>query len=308
MKPRALELFDLPKLPRYRDKVLTLDSRRALTRGNPLSASSFISYLNPKRRIYTGVMENEKKEEFIGGIIQRAEESFARLAYLAPADAPFSLIDHLSAHAGKWQAHQIVAEIDEDDPTFQSLRRCGFAVYSRQRIWDLSDISLSADSSSRWREQKDVDLIGIQNLQRKIVPPLLQQVESFTHSSNGLIICQADELLAYVDITYGSRGIFLHPLFHPNTENIREKLLRLLANIPNRRERPLFLCVRSYQAWIEGFLDEIGAKASARQAIMVKHLAQLQREEKTVPVRGEKAWANPAAPINTHHIMLDADE
>ncbi len=307
MNPRALELFDLPKLPRYRDEVLTLDSRRALTRGNPLSASSFVSYLNPKRRIYTGVMENGKKEEFIGGIVQRAEESFARLAYLAPADAPFALIDHLSAHAGKWQAHQIVAEIDEASATFPSLRRCGFAVYSRQRIWDLSDISLSSDSSSDWREQKDVDMIGIQSLQRKIVPPLLQQVESFTHSSNGLI-CQADELLAYVDITYGTRGIFLHPLFHPNTDNIREKLLHLLANIPNRRERPLFLCVRSYQAWIESFLDEIGAKAGAQQAIMVKHLAQLQREEKTIPVRGDKAWANPAAPITGHHIVLDAED
>jgi len=307
MNPRALELFDLPKLPRYRDEVLTLDSRRALTRGNPLSASSFISYLNPKRRIYTGVMENEKKEEFIGGIVQRAEESFARLAYLAPADAPFALIDHLSAHAGKWQAHQIVAEIDEDSSTFQSLRHCGFAVYSRQRIWDLSDISLSADSSSRWRKQKDVDLIAIQSLQREIVPPLLQQVESFTHSSNGLI-CQADELLTYVEITYGARGIFLHPLIHPNTDNIREKILHLLANIPNRRERPVFLCVRSYQTWIESFLDEIGAKAGAQQAIMVKHLAQLQREEKTVPARGDNAWANPAAPINGHRTVVDAEE
>jgi len=133
MPPRALELFDLPKLPHYRDKVLPLDSRRALTRGNPLRAVSFLAYLNPKRRIYTGIMKSENAGDVLGGIVQRTEENFARLAYLAPADAPFALIDHLTAQAGKWRAHQIVAEIGEDSPIFQSLRHCGFAVYDRQR-------------------------------------------------------------------------------------------------------------------------------------------------------------------------------
>ena len=303
MNPRALELFDLPKLPRYRDEVLTLDSRRALTRGNPLSASSFISYLNPKRRIYTAIFEDEQKKEFLGGIIQRAEERFARLGYLAPANAPLALIEHLSAHAGKWQAHQIVAEIDENSPTFENLRQCGFAVYSRQRIWDLSEVTLSSVSLSRWRKQKDVDLIHIQSLQRKIVPPLLQQVESFLHSTNGLV-CEADELLAYIDITYGSQGVFLHPLIHPNTGNLRQKLLNLLVNFPNRRERPIYLCVRSYQAWIESFLEEIGAKVGVRQVLMVKHLVVKLPERKKIPVRGEKAWANPTATIQ----RFDAEE
>ena len=303
MTPRALELFDLPKLPRYRDKVLSLDSRRFLTRGNPLGASSFISYLNPQRRIYTAIIEDEREDEFIGGIVQRAEEDFARLAYLAPAAPPYALIDHLTAQAGKWQAHQIVAEIDENSSTFQTFRQCGFAVYSRQRIWDLSEISLPADPPSYWRKQKDVDLIPIQNLQREIVPPLLQQVENFTHSSNGMI-CQADELLVYVDITYGTRGIFLHPLIHPNTDDLRKKLLHLLADFPNRRERPIYLCVRSYQAWIEGFLEEIGAKVGEGQAVMVKHLVSKIQARKTVPVRGEKAWANPATTIQ----RLDVDK
>ncbi len=73
MNPRALELFDLPKLPRYRDEVLSLDSRRALTRGNPLSAVSFLAYLNPKRQIYTGILESDEGT-VLGGIIQRTDE------------------------------------------------------------------------------------------------------------------------------------------------------------------------------------------------------------------------------------------
>ncbi|RLD05589.1 MAG: hypothetical protein DRI32_03965 [Chloroflexi bacterium] len=295
MHPRPLELFDLPKLPRYRDKVLALDSRRALTRGNPLRAESFLSYLNPKRRIYTAISEDEEGT-VLGGIIQRAEETFARLAYLAPARAPLALIDHLAAHAGTWQARQIVTEISETSPLFQSLRQCGFSVYSRQRIWDLSEISPPANLPALWREEKEIDLIPIQHLQREIVPPLLQQVEFFAPSSTGMI-CQADELLAYVDSTHGSQGIFLRPLIHPNTDDMRKKLLSLLVSLPNRHSLPVYLCVRSYQTWIEPILEEIGAKASESQAVMVKHLVSKVREEKTVPVRGEKVWANPAATI-----------
>ncbi len=306
MAPRALELFDLPKLPRYRDKVLSLDSRRALTRGNPLSAVSFLAYLNPKRQIYTGILEADEGTT-LGGIIQRDEENFARLAYLAPANAPLVLLDHLTAQAGKWEAHQIVAEIGEDNPIFESLRHCGFAVYGRQQIWDLSDVSLPADIPAHWRKQEDIDLISIQNLQHEIVPPLLQTVETFSHSSTGML-CQADELLAYVDITYGAKGIFLRPLIHPNTDEIPKKLLSLLANLSNRRELPIYLCLRSYQAWIAPMLEKIGAKASENQAVMVKHLVSLQREEKTIPAGGNAAWANPAAPINGHRTVVDVDE
>lgn len=302
MPPRALELFDLPKLPGYRDKTITLDSRRALTRGNPLSAGSFISYLNPKRRIYTGIFEDEEGT-VLGGIIQRAEENFARLAYLAPARAPLALIDHLTAHAGTWQARQIIAEIDENSPLFQSLRQCGFSVYSRQRIWDLSEITLPNKFSVHWRKKKEPDTPAIQSLEHKIIPPLLLPFETFSTTSSGML-CQTDELLAYVDITHGSQGTFLRPLIHPNAENIREKLLSLLADLSKKNEEPIYLCVRSYQAWIEPMLEEIGASTGTRQAVMVKHLVNKIRETKTAPLKAEKAWANPATTIQ----RIEVDE
>ena len=301
MTPRALELFDLPKLPRCRDEILSLDSRRALTWGNPLRAANFLKLLNPKRRIYTGIAESDDGA-ILGGIVQREGESFAQLTYLAPSSlldenhASIPLIEHLTAQAGKWRAHQVLAEIGEDSPLFQSLRQSGFAVYDRQRIWDLSKVVADTDLASHWRKKKDIDLISIQSLQRQIVPPILQPIEAFAHSSHGMI-CQADELLAYVDVSYGSRGIFLRPLIHPNIDDVREKLLVLLANLPNRRERPVYLCVRSYQAWLETILENLGASAGTRQVVMVKHLATTQRVKKTLPAKADKAWANPAATI-----------
>ncbi|MCF6278006.1 MAG: hypothetical protein L3J16_04560 [Anaerolineales bacterium] len=301
MPPRALAIFDLPKLARHRNAAIALDSLRVLTRGNPLRAINFLAHLNLTKRIYTGITENADGA-ILGGLIQREEENFARLTYLAPSKTLTDgwdfvpLIEHLAAQAGKWQTHQILAEIEENSPLFQSLRQSGFAVCSRQRIWDLSAVIPAPNLPPRWRKQRSEDMIAIRSLQRQIVPPLLQQTEAFGRSTDGLLY-HADELLAYVDVAYGPRGIFLRPLIHPNIENVREKLLLLLTQLSNRRERPVYVCVRSYQAWIESMLEEIGASVGPRQVVMVKHLVNLIREEKTLPANADTAWANPAASI-----------
>ncbi len=298
MPPRALEFFDLPKLPFYRDKMVALDSRWILTRGNPLRAGSFLSYLNPKRRIYTAILEKEEGTT-LGGMVQHPDESFARLTYLAAehfSASPLALIDHLSTHAGLWRAHQVVAEITESHALFSSLRQCGFSVYSRQRIWKLNEMPQPKHHTPLWHRQKEIDLIPIQTLQAEIVPPLLQPIEFFSPSPTGMV-CQADESLAYVDCAYGSQGVFLRPLIHPNTDDMREKLFGLLGALPNRRGLPVYLCVRSYQAWIEPILEEMGAKASESQAVMVKRLVKPRRKSKTVPSGGNTAWAKPAASI-----------
>ena len=298
MPPRALEIFDLPKLPAFREKWVALDNRWILTRGNPLRALNFLSYLNPKRRIYTAISETDAGIA-LGGIIQHPDENFARLTYLAPeqpAPSSLALIDHLSAHAGHWQARQIVAEVAETDPFFVELRQGGFSVYSRQRIWNLRGIAPSKPEIPSWHRQKEQDLFSIQTLQAEIVPPLLQPIEHFSPSPTGMV-CQAEESLAYVDCTFGSQGIFLRPLIHPNTDDMREKLFGLLGALPNRRDLPVYLCVRSYQAWIEPVLEQMGATASETQAVMVKHLVKRQRKSKSVPTGRNRAWAKPAASI-----------
>ena len=137
MPPRSLELFDLPLLHRYRDEAISLDSLRELTRGNPLRAANFLAHLDPKQRIYTGVVNEGEDPAILGCVIQKEGESFAHLTYLAPANvlnennAPIPMVEHLSAQAGRWQAHQVLAEIDEESPLFQPLRRSGFSVYGR---------------------------------------------------------------------------------------------------------------------------------------------------------------------------------
>ena len=315
MSPRPLELFDLPKLAGYRSEVLLLDSRQGLTRGNPLHAKGFLAYLNPTRRVYTGISD-KRGVEIVGGIMQRDDEQFARLSYLAPkgrpANASLGLIDHLVAQAGKWGAHLVAAEVEENHPYFQSLRRTGFTVCGRQRIWRF-DGSLSADEDlpAYWEKEKVSDLPRIQRLQRDVIPPLLLQIEQAAHPSTGLV-CKADELLAYLHVDYGSQAIFLRPLIHPNVDDIQLKLRSFLAHLPSRRALPVYISLRSHQAWIEGFLDHLGASAGPRQAVMVKHLAHLNRKKSAIPAGGDRVWANPAASISGSSVTMkttkDGDE
>lgn len=306
MPSRPLELFDLPKLPRSRSEIVSLDCARILTHGNPLRAVNFLAYFDPTRRIYTAIHESETGDALLGSIRQCEGETFARLTYLAPASAldknALYLVEHLIAQAKKWRAYQVVAEIEEDNPLFQTLRQSGFSVYGRQRVWNLSALALPAQNAPFWRKVRAIDSIAIQRLLRQVVPPLLQQVESFNASSRGLV-CMNDELIAYVDISYGARGIFLRPLMHPNVDDVREKLFSLLArNLANRRERPVYFCVRSYQAWVEPILEEMEASVGPRMVVMVKHLVNVQREEKTIPAGADTAWANPAAQIRSSKI------
>jgi hypothetical protein len=87
----------------------------------------------------------------------------------------------------------------------------------------------------------------------------------------------------YVSATQGVYGIVLSPLIHPEATNVSEKLALLISNLPERRNRPVYLCVRSYQAWLEPVLADLGAKAADRQAVMVKHLVHMVKEGQTAP-------------------------
>jgi len=280
MNIRPLDLLDLPTLYRFRDEALSLDSARLLTRGNPLGAGGFMSYLNPVRHIYSAV-GNENGTTLLGGMIHTNGDPFARLLYLAPntqlthPGLP-QLIEHLSIEAGNWGAFHILAEVDENSEAFPALRLTGFSVYAWQRIWDLSNVVPGAVTNG-WQKVASVNLPAIQALHHQIVPPLLQPVEPAPRHASGLTCSEGTR--CYASLTHGTRGILLTPLIHPEAKNVADKLAGLLNHIPDRRSRPVYLCVRSYQTWLEPVLEDLGAKASQRQAVMVKHLARLVKDE-----------------------------
>jgi hypothetical protein len=289
MSIRPLALFDLPYLHSFRDQAIGLDTARTLTRGNPLGAVGLFAYVNPARHIYSAIANGEE-DCVLGGIIHSRGESFAKLLYIAPSsqldhsDLP-ALIESLAAQAGTWGAFHVLAEVDETSNAFVALRKAGFSVYAWQRMWDISAI-VEADRSFTWTRVKSVDVPSVQSLYYQIVPPLLQPVEPPPKRALGWM-CN-DGVKCYVSATHGVYGIVLAPLIHPEGTDVGAKLASLISNLPDRRNRPVYLCVRSYQAWLEPVLADLGAQAAGRQAVMVKHLARMVKEGQaasTVPAR-----------------------
>jgi hypothetical protein len=279
MSIRPLALLDLPYLHSFRDEAVGLDATRALTRGNPLGAVGLLSYINPSRHVYS-VIANGEEMSVLGGITHARDEIFAKLYYIAPSsqldhpDLP-ELIENLIEQAGIWGAFHVLAEVDETNNAFVSLRKSGFSVYAWQRMWDVSAVTES-NPGMAWTRVKSVHLPSLQSLYHQIVPPLLHPVEPQPKTSGGWMCNEGAK--CYTSTAYGSHGIVLTPLIHPEATDVSEKLSALISTLPDRHNRPVYICVRSYQAWLEPVLADLGARSGQRHAVMVKHLVHMAKD------------------------------
>ena len=172
---------------------------------------------------------------------------------------------------GEQGAFHIIAEIDESSPVYSSLRRAGFATYARQRIWRLEGEALGDAETVTWKPCGSSDIIATRSLYCNVVPGLVQQVEPLPKQRiKGFVHYQKGDLSAYIELKYGRYGIWVQPYVHPDVQGFDRQLVHFLRNLPHRRNRPLFVCIRSYQSWLESAVEGLGAQTGPRQAVMVK--------------------------------------
>jgi hypothetical protein len=285
MTVRPFDWRDLPALHRFRHHSVYLDSALVLTRGPLLVPGALLSYLAPGVGVFTCVLDGEGSGEdaLIGQFIHSLGSQFAHLTFLTPDTALEStsvleLLEHMALLSGERGSMRLIADVDERTQAFETLRRGGFAIYSRQRIWQLTAPLSLAKRPNAWRVSKNRDAIAIRSLYNNLVPGLVQQVEPYAmQHPKGMVYYQESELLAFVEFRYGHRGIWVQPFVHPDAETVAEHLIDLLQKMPNRFSRPTYICVRSYQSWLESTIEDLGAEAGPRQAVMVKHLAVAQK-------------------------------
>ena len=250
-----------------------------------LISGALLSTLTPSMGISTSVIvdEGDKDQVLIGQSIHTIGSQSAQLTFLTPEEALDSssllpLLEHLSMQAVERGAFRLLADVDESIQAFEALHQAGFAIYARQRIWQLKVGPVNSSVSTAWRRASERDLIPVRSLYTNIIPGLVQQIEPFpAERLNGLIYRQGDDLLAYVELRYGHRGIWAQPFVDPDLEDVTGRMADLLANLPNRLSRPVYVCLRSYQSWLESTMEELGAEPSQRQAMLVKHLAIPQK-------------------------------
>lgn len=283
---------DFLTLYRYRRQVLYLNSEMALTRGSPVSLSAMLTQLHPAYGIFTGVsVSGNGDPPLVGQVVYALGEHSARLSYVLPEKAACvrgfsSLLEGLTYKAVEWGAFHLLAEVEELNPAFETLRRGGFSVYALQRVWQLLPQADFAKSARHWQPANPMDEVVLRNLYHNLVPPLVQGAEPWpARRPSVLVLRQKEEVQAYVNVIYGANGIFMQPLFHPDVQNVADLLADLITAVSPQMGRPVYLAVRSYQAWLETALEQMNTRADARRALLVKHLALAQRVPATASRR-----------------------
>ena len=307
MNIRSFGWRDLPLLSSYRNRGLFLDSSRVLIHGSimvPLGA--LITFFGPSTRIYTYRCESHKKsgKPLIGQLNYLPGASYAKLSYLAPYESIeqgelSALSDYMAIQMGSQGAFHILADVDENNHVFEMLHQASFAIYARQRIWRIEDQPDGEAGLGQWRAVEPVDVIGVRSLYCNVVPGLVQQVEPLPKKGiKGVVYYQKNALQAYVELKYGRNGIWVQPFVNPDAEGFERHLLTLLQELPGRRSRPLYICVRSYQSWLELAIHAMGAQPGPQQAVMVRHLAITRRVNPSlaIPTMNGKR-PEPTAPV-----------
>ena len=304
---RHFVLRDLPTLHRYRHRGFFLDTTTALTWGPMVvPAGAFLTHLAPATGIFTylSVADGKRQGLLLAQLVHHQGSPSARFSFMAPesaldSDAFPDLIEYLANEVGERGAHNLVAEVEESTQAYEILRRNGFAIYARQRVWQLVPDSGAEVESSPWQNYHSGDALAVRLLYNILVPGLTQQVEAPPWAKGrGLTYRRDGDLLAFVSLTTGPSGIMALPFFHPELEELDRLLQKMVARIPNRRSRGIYLNVRSYQGWLESSLESLGAQPGRRQAVMVKRLVAPVQEVATKPIPALKGTtANPTVPI-----------
>jgi hypothetical protein len=136
-------------------------------------------------------------------------------------------------------------------------------------------------------------------LRNSLLPGQVQLIESQGIGRlDGYVYYREGQLLAYADVRRGSHGIWLQPFVDLDAEPFDEILFELLGKLRPRARRPLYICLRSYQDWLEGALLDLEAMAGPRQAVMAKRTVLPLKVEDTrrVPAVGRRA--EPTTPIH----------
>lgn len=205
-------------------------------------------------------------------------------------------------------ALNVLAEAEENSPIHESLRKTGFTSYGWETAWKLPGKILSSkEVKDEWQVSSPADDPQLRSLYQSLVPPIVQAAEAYSNGGTRRLIFRVnEEIIAYVESSAGPSGLYLRPLIHPSAADITGMLIKLCNQFSDFGQ-PVYLQVRSYQAWLMDALQPIGGESSAQFTLLVKHLAILQRNGVIITNRKlvENRQAEPTAPIVTNLSMDD---
>ncbi|MEX1247397.1 MAG: hypothetical protein WEA61_02845 [Anaerolineales bacterium] len=303
---RAFTIADYGLLRKLDKQTIYLNNQFMLTRGTgAFSRGALFSPLSAFTGIYTFICDDRGSRPPI--ICQAFHLAGSPLGYcilLAPSTALESpalaeILEGVTKELASRGAYSLIAEVEEVHPAFKALRQNGFSIYARQRIWRATKAPAANESDSAWRPALERDQFAIHLLRKSLVPGQVQQIEIERHEPlDGYVLRRQGEIVAYAEVARGPHGIWVQPFVHLDAEPFDEALGQLVAGLRPRSNRPVYICLRSYQDWLQSPLEDLGAHAGPRQVVMARRTSlPLPVEEKrrvAVPNRS----AEPTTPIH----------
>lgn len=298
---RPFTLRDLALVRRLSEQGVCLHTESALADDLHQLMDALTNLVGGKSPTLIYKSEERERVGFIQLLLEEHEQH-AHILYVSPAVTPAAGADSLAASAsddvwlplldeavfevGKLGIQSLVAEADESGPELPLLRRAGFAVYARQDIWHFDEIHTpdgQVAKPGRLMPYLSSDEWDVQILYANTVPRLVQLVEPvppFMRGNGWVLRDDQNELMAFVHVHDGSTATWLRFFIHPSVETDASQIVRAALNHElQRRQKPVYCCVRRYEGWLPGVLLDIGFKSWGSQAVLVKHTVHHSRRE-----------------------------
>ena len=276
----ALKLRDLPLMLRLKQRAIVLDSELGLTEDARGQNSALLSSIVFPRGLHS-LLGRIDDQDVVGQFRHRQGDANAHLVYLAPTLGEgeddtiwLHMLDAMAVQAGGHGAHTLVGEIELSHRLFETMRRAGYAVYSRQVIWRRGPIESDfAAPTTALTQETAGDEVGIAALLGCTIPRILQTVMGPSAEMAGLVYRKSGTVEAYLAYSEGKHGVYLLPFAHPDAlSEAADIIAAALLRIERCYKLPVYICVRGYQGWLENAMRDLGLDPWLEQAVMVKHL------------------------------------
>ncbi|MDE2749774.1 MAG: hypothetical protein OXI34_12475 [Chloroflexota bacterium] len=301
----AIKLLDLPLMLRLKQNAIVLHSELGLTEDARGQSSALLSSIVFPRGLHTLVAQVEDKN-VVGQFRYRQDEANAHIVYLAPTlddgeddSIWLHMLDAMAEQAGKNGAQTLVGEVELSHRLFETMRRAGYAVYSRQVIWRCGPVAVDKSGNGlRVSGETEADQIGIAALLGCTIPRIMYTVMEPSTEMSGLVYRKDGRVEAYLAYSEGRHGVYIMPYLHPEVLSDAPGIVAAaLQQIERCRRLPIYVCVRGYQGWLENAMLDLGFDPWLEQAVMVKHLTAGVRQTSFESVRlaasgGQKPAAN----------------
>jgi hypothetical protein len=215
--------------------------------------------------------------------------------------ALISVLERIIQICGEWGAMHLLCELELNSPYFETFRHADFKVWAKQHLWNINNQDVVEEKLKyKWHSWNKNDFKGMRILQQSIVPRIFQNLEPLMHREiSGLVHTNKDGIVrGYADLVYGPKGVLVFPIIHPESAQDPKILSDMIAALPPFGKKPLAVCVRSYQPWLDELLHQMNAECGPEGALMVKYMAILQKVTNTLDIRVlENGRADTGLPV-----------